>query len=52
MVKNGNSRVIATLTPKAQANLDYIIQETGLNKTNAIVLSLNNYSELLRKEKK
>lgn len=52
MVKKGNTRVIATLTPKAQGNLLFLQEEFGLTKTSVIVLALNNYAEILRKEKR
>ena len=52
MVKEGNCRVIATLSPRTQANLIYIIEQFGLKNSSAISLAINNYAEIVRKEKR
>ena len=52
MVKDGNMRVIATISPRVQVNLAYLEEQTGLKKSSIISLALNNYADLLRKEKK
>lgn len=51
MVKKGNTRVIATLTPKAQVNLAYLEEQTNLSKSVLVQLAINYYVELIRKEK-
>lgn len=51
MVKEGNTRVIATLTPKAQINLSYLEERTDLSKSTLIQLAINYYADLIRKEK-
>lgn len=51
MVKTGNSRVIATLTPKSQLNLVYLEDKTGLSKSVLIQLAINAYADIVRKEK-
>ena len=51
MVKDGNTRVIATLTPKAQINLAYLEEQTDLKKSTLIQLAINYYADLIRKEK-
>ena len=51
MVKKGNVRVIATLTPKAQINLSYLEEKTNISKSVLIQLAINYYADLIRKEK-
>lgn len=52
MVKDGNMRVIVTIKPRVQVNLAYLEDKTGLTKSAIISLCINNYAELLRKEKR
>lgn len=51
MVKAGNTRVIATLTPKTQINLVYLEDKTGLSKSVLIQLAINTYADIVRKDK-
>lgn len=51
MVRPENTRVIATLNPKAQAALLIIKEQLGLKDSQAITLSLIYYAELMKRGK-
>lgn len=51
MVKDGNNRVIITLTPRMNAKLQYLCDELGLKKTAVLNLALDTYHQIIKKGK-
>ena len=51
MVKQGNTRVIITLTPKDQINLVSLQELTGLSATSVYRLALTYYADFMKRSK-
>lgn len=51
MVKDGNTRITVTLTPKSRAKLQYICDECGLRFTSVVNLAIETYYSILKKGK-